>query len=181
MNPPAVRWRLRALRSYRPRHCPAPIAPTSALPEIPRQETLAALHEGVYVPEYGLRIPWGIARDALFRLIPREAFNLQWRCWPRLRFTLCGVTAVYAFNFVSRGGRLCELQYYGTTPRRRSLMRTQRLQRACLGLPNKVDGFNQYTWGDRQVWLCNSIHTCWRPPDPRSQQVHALTLWRRDD
>lgn len=145
------------------------------------RETLDALHEGVHVPEYGLRIPWGVTREELFRLIPREAFDLHWPRWPRLRFTLCGVTAVYAFNFVSRGNRLCEVQHYDATPRWRRLIRTQRLQRACLGPPNLVDLPGQYDWGDRQVWLCNSMHRYHRPPDPRAHQTHAITLWRRED
>jgi hypothetical protein len=139
------------------------------------------MHDGAYVPEYGVRVPWGITRAELFELIPREAFNLRWRCWPRLRFTLCGVTAVYAFNFVSRDGRLCELQHYGETPRRRAFAASRQRQHACLGLPNRVDGRGQSTWGDSQVWFCNSIHPYRRPPDPRAHQTHAITLWHRDD
>ena len=137
-----VRYRLRACRRNPiRRRSPRPVS--TPLP-IPTHDTLV---DGIFIPEYGVLVPWGIQRDALFRLIPRSAFRRTGH-WPTLRFTLFGVTCVHGFNFC-RGDGLHAVQFDCRAPRRRTYRRYANQLIAALGRPNFVD----YSTGGQQTWL----------------------------
>lgn len=136
---------------------------------------------GVYVPEYGVRIPWGITRDALYRLIPASAFRRS-GCWPALRFTLLGVRALYGFDFVTRDGRLSAVRFDGWTPRRRAYRKAAHRLCSALGVPNFVDlsQHGQQVW--RYGWVCVehvAFRKAWRHEHGECIRiaVHEISVW----
>lgn len=144
-----VRYRLRACRRQPSvRRCF--LIPSDAPPE--PAPIAGSLADGVFVPEYGVRIPWGITRQDLFVLIPRHAFR-RTGCWPTLRFTLFGVTKVYGFNFYSRNDGLRAIQSDRRTPRRRMYRRIGHQLIAALGRPNFVD----LSLHGQQTWVFGDI------------------------
>lgn len=171
---------MRALRNYRPRHNRKPNKPSAAAAPRPAAtpDPLDDLIHGIPVPEYGLRVPWGITREQLYALIPRRHFRSRCDCWPRLRFTLYGVRADYLFNFVSRSdGRLSAVGFSDATPRARAYVRCRTMQRARLGRPNSVDGHRQDTWRRDAGWICHAFSSYWRPPDERIHRERRIQVF----
>lgn len=138
--------------------------------------------DGFAVPEYGVRIPWGITREALFRLIPREVFQRKDH-WPTLRFTLFGVTKVYGFNFCGDGDGLRIVQFDGLTPRRREFQRIGHVLIAVLGRPNAVDRslHIQQSWlfGEVVVEQVAMLRGCRGRALDTAYQCHLLHTYRR--
>lgn len=145
----------RSARNKKTRKLPAPV--------VYEGEAVAS---GIYLPEYGVRVPWGISKEALYRLIPSSALHRTGN-WPQLRFTLLGVRALYGFNFVSSEGRLNAIRFDGCTPRRRTYRRAALRFIAALGVPNFVDHSLQG-------------HQAWRYGETFVQHVAMRRAWREE-
>jgi hypothetical protein len=125
---------------------------------------LAALHDGVPVPEYGAFVPWLIDERELYLLIPRGKFSESVGGWPLPQFTLLGVTAVFGFNFITDPARrFAEVQVYNddSESMRESFRSSSEALRKQLGVPNSMDmlEFDHLRWEDGRVWVDNSIAT----------------------
>src|SRR5260370_36808340 len=59
---------------------------------------LKRFHDGVTIPEFGIRIPWLITEPELFQLVPRSAFTFSPADWPMLQCSILGIHEVWGFN-----------------------------------------------------------------------------------
>jgi len=145
------------------------------------EENWTNLSDGIAVERLGVSIPWLVTKDELFRLIPESEFHIsEGGCWPMLRFKLLGFSAVWGFNFVSRGGgRLVELQFRNCnyhTPKRSYRRSHSHLQRA-LGKPGMVDGTWQQTWRVGRIWIDNYVSPGTNFRTLGKVPVHTLSIW----
>lgn len=122
---------------------------------------LSQLHDGIDVPEYLVRIPWLITRAELYDFIPRMFFKTSAGGWPKLRFTLLGVTADFAFNFVSHPeSRLLGVVRSGSDddPIDELFSQAAPVLRDRLGNPPAVDFPDHHQmWRDDHVWVNHSV------------------------
>ena len=157
---------------------PAVIMRTSTADKVrQRLMPLADIHEGFDVPEYGTWVPWLITRSELFRYIPEKLCTVSAGGWPKCQFTLFGVTANFAFNFVIHPERrLLGLQFNEPDSEtiEDSFRATSARLREHLGEPNAVNhpGFPHSLWRDDRVWVNHKAGV----PDPPAVRSHTLEI-----
>lgn len=141
--------------------------------------SLTELHDGIEVTEFAARVPWLITRSDLFRYLPAHALTESAGGWPQLPFTLLGVTATFAFNFVTHPeGRLLEVAF--SEPADETTDSTFRTNSAALsdrlGPPNAVDNPNHYhlMWRDSRVWIDYSAVV---PERQGAERRHELSVY----
>ena len=139
---------------------------------------LSQLHDEIEVPEYATRIPWLITRSELATYVP-AAFTTSSGGWPKLRFTLLGVTADYGFNFVSHPeSKLLEVRFDEPDHEdiEEAFRATSAALREHLGNPNQVDHpeYHNLWWRDDHVWVHHSANV---PEDPTAKRRHSLSVY----
>lgn len=140
----------------------------------PRLTTLACLHHGIDIAEYGVFIPWLVTQGELYERLPSAVVPVSPEWWPRLRFTCLGVTAGFDFNFVAHPERrLVGIRF--DEPVARGASRTFRndasIIRARLGPPNTVDQPTHMAWRDSSVSVNYSVRTSERPINTRTRAL----------
>jgi hypothetical protein len=141
--------------------------------------SLSQLHDGINVPECLVRIPWLTTRSELFDFIPRIFFKTTAGGWPQLRFTLLGVTAHLAFNFVSHPESFLlgvEFSQPDGDAIEAAYRDTAEMLRKHLGEPNEVNSpeFFHLRWRDDRVSVDHSASV---PENPLSLRRHELRVY----
>jgi hypothetical protein len=133
---------------------------------------------GIPVYEQGTVVPWLVPLSELGKYLPSNEMTYSIAGWPQFRFTLFGITAVYAFDFVTDPKeRLIAVQYYNDRPRSRvnSYRRFDKALCSCYGMPNTAGTEIHRVWDGGVVIVFNHL-TVGRNPNTGDAKYHACDL-----
>lgn len=108
---------------------------------------------GIWVPDYGVAIPWECTLPQLYRSIPRQRFETCAHGDTLLTFALLGHRATYWFNVLD--GSLKEVQLYRWTRNWRTITRGYRHSAAALR--SSLGAGNVFDFADGQLWRCSGL------------------------
>lgn len=140
---------------------------------------LSDLHAGIYVPEFGTRVPWLITENELFEYIPKDNFTFSLAGWPMLQCSILGVRALFGWNFVTHPDeRLIELQFENSDQEtiKQTVLAVSDALREHLGEPNVVSLPENQRWQDEHILVINRIGTGYRPLLKKTLTSHRLQV-----